>query len=97
VRFEQRDVPAQWPDDRFDLIVVSELAYFLDERELEELVERAATTLLTGGDLVAVHWLGPIDGYPLDGRAVHDRLERGPWRRIVEHQEREFVLEVFRA
>jgi SAM-dependent methyltransferase len=97
VRLERRDVPADWPDDRFDLILLSELAYFLDPAELEQLVEAAATTLLPGGDLVAVHWLGPIDGYPLDGRAAHERLERGPWRRIVEHAEPEFLLEVFRA
>jgi len=97
VRLEVREVPRDWPDDRFDLIVLSELAYFLAPLELDELAEAAAATLLPGGDLVAVHWLGPIDGYPLDGRAVHDRLERGPWRRVVEHEEPEFLLEVFRA
>lgn len=97
VRLEARELPRAWPGDRFDLIVLSEFLYFLDADELADLVERAAATLLPGGDLVAVHWLGPIDGYPLDGRLAHDRLERGPWRRIVEHVETEFVLEVFRA
>jgi len=97
VLLEVRDVPTQWPDDRFDLIVLSELGYFLAPQELDALIAAAADTLLPGGDLIAVHWLGPIDGYPLDGRAVHDRLERGPWRRVVEHDEPEFLLEVFRA
>jgi cyclopropane fatty-acyl-phospholipid synthase-like methyltransferase len=97
VTLEAREVPSDWPDDRFDLILVSELGYFLTPHELEQFVQRAAETLLPGGDLMAVHWLGPIDGYPLDGRAVHERLERGPWRRIVEHGEPEFLLEVFRA
>jgi SAM-dependent methyltransferase len=95
VRFEQREVPSSWPDGQFDLIVVSELAYFLTLDEL--VVQQIAQTLQPGGDLIAVHWLGRIDGHPLDARAVHERLERGPWRRLVQHLEPEFLLQVFRA
>jgi SAM-dependent methyltransferase len=97
VHVEQLEVPAQWPGRTFDLIVLSELGYFLASVELDSLLERAAQSLAPGGELIAVHWLGPIDGYPLDGRDVHQRIaERPELSRIVHHQEPEFLLEVFR-
>jgi SAM-dependent methyltransferase len=97
VRLERREIPRDWPTETFDLIVLSELAYFLQPDELERTMSLIASSLEPGGDLVVVDWLGPIDGYPLDGEAVHARLAEGPWRRIVEHREPEFLLEVFRA
>jgi SAM-dependent methyltransferase len=97
VHVEQLEVPVQWPGRTFDLIVLSELGYFLTPVELDSLLEHAAQSLGRGGDLIAVHWLGPIDGYPLDGRDVHERIaERPELSRIVHHEEPEFLLEVFR-
>ena len=44
-----------------------------------------------------MHWLGPIDGYPLDGRDVHERIAAdADSSRLVHHEEPEFLLEVFR-
>ena len=96
VRLERREIPRDWPEETFDLILLSEVAYFLDHGELVELVERAGRSLAPGGDLVAVHWLGPIDGYPLDGRDVHERIAGRGLERLVHHEEQEFLLEVFR-
>jgi hypothetical protein len=97
VRVERREIPRDWPTETFDLIVLSELAYFLRPDELERTLALIAASLEAGGDLVVVDWLGPIDGYPLDGAAVHARLAAAPWRRLVEHREPEFLLEVYRA
>ena len=88
VRVERREIPRDWPAETFDLIVLSELAYFLQPAELERTMALIAAALEPGGDLVAVDWLGPIDGYPLDGEAVHARLAASPWRRVVEHASR---------
>ena len=38
VRAEHCDVPTQWPPGAFDLVVVSEVGYFLSPRDLERLV-----------------------------------------------------------
>jgi len=96
VQVEQLEVPLEWPPGTFDLVVLSELGYFLAPVELDTLIERAIGALDPGGDLIAVHWLGPIDGYPLDGRDVHERIAGRGLDRIVHHEEREFLLEVFR-
>jgi SAM-dependent methyltransferase len=95
-RVERLEVPREWPDDAFDLIVLSELGYFLAPAELDALIDHVLATLEPGGEVIAVHWLGPIDGYPLDGRDVHERIAERGLDRLVHHEEQEFLLEVFR-
>jgi SAM-dependent methyltransferase len=63
-------VPRDWPDGPWDLVVLSELGYYLDARDLTLLLDRAAATMTSGATLVAVHWRGPTD-HPLTGDAVH--------------------------
>lgn len=98
VRVERRAIPDEWPEGSFDLVVLSEVAYFLEPAELDRTVRLAVAALQPGGDLVVVDWLGPIEGYPLDGADVHQRIGCEPaLERVVRHEERDFVLEVFRA
>jgi SAM-dependent methyltransferase len=96
VRVERLEVPLEWPAGTFDLMVFSELGYFLAPIELDALLDLSTASLEPAGDLIAVHWLGPIDGYPLDGRDVHERIAERGLERIVHHEEPEFLLEVFR-
>lgn len=76
VRVEQMEVPAAWPGGEFDLIVISELAYYLDPSACARLVDAAAGSLAPGGQLVCCHWRPPIEGCALDGDAVHALIER---------------------
>lgn len=66
VRFEQMFAPRQWPDGDFDLILMSEVVYYMDERDVTRLASKAARTLAPNGDVVLVHWTGETD-YPLSG------------------------------
>ena len=67
-------MPEAWPAGDFDLIVVSELAYFLTPEAIDALGDRARKSLRAGGDVVGCHWRHPIDGYELDGDAAHARF-----------------------
>lgn len=67
-------VPDEWPDGRFDLIVISELAYYLGAEALIGLAAKARRSLQPGGDIVACHWRHPIEGCGLGGDAVHEAL-----------------------
>ncbi len=69
--------PADWPDQRFDLIVVSELAYYLDGVALDRLIEKLGRSLQPKGVLVACHWRRTIEGCALNGDALHARLADG--------------------
>jgi cyclopropane fatty-acyl-phospholipid synthase-like methyltransferase len=66
VRFEQMFVPEQWPSGVFDLIVLSEVVYFLNRDDVERLAARATSSLAPEGALILVHWTGSTD-YPLSG------------------------------
>jgi cyclopropane fatty-acyl-phospholipid synthase-like methyltransferase len=66
VRFEQMFVPEQWPDGAFELILLSEVVYYLSPEDVGRLAARVAGSLVTGGSVILVHWTGPTD-YPLSG------------------------------
>lgn len=65
-RFEQGAVPRDWPEGRFDLVVLSEVTYFLDRPDVARLARKVEDALEPGGDVVLVHWLGLTD-FPLTG------------------------------
>jgi hypothetical protein len=68
-------IPHQWPQHkRFDLIVLSELMYYLQPGGLEETVARVRASLTAEGTVLACHWRPRIEGCALDGDQVHDAL-----------------------
>ncbi len=92
VSVECHTLPEQWPDDRFDLIVLSELGYYFPLAEFEIILDRSLASLETDGTLVAVHWRGATD-YPLTGDQVHQSIDARPGlERNVYHEERWFLL-----
>ncbi len=88
-------VPGDWPAARFDLVVLSEVGYYLDPPDLARLVRRAHDCLEPGGEVVAVHWRHPVPEYPTTGDAVHDALLAHPGlHRLAGHVEDDFRLDV---
>ncbi|SDG30676.1 class I SAM-dependent methyltransferase [Pseudomonas seleniipraecipitans] len=96
VRLLQTRLPEQWPQGRFDLIVLSELCYYLDSEDLDRLIEHARASLNQGGNLLACHWRWPIDECPLSGDEVHQRLHAGlGLPRLSRLEEADMLLEVW--
>ena len=96
VRLLQHGVPHWWPSGPFDLVVISELAYYFDTETVRSLWRSARASLEPGGDLVAIHWRHPVDDYPLTGDAVHGLLaETGGLERTLRHDEPDFLLETY--
>ncbi|MFY2789797.1 SAM-dependent methyltransferase [Rhodococcus sp. MALMAid1271] len=60
------------PGMLFDLIVISEVGYYLDTADLTSAMTRAVEHLEVGGTLVAAHWRHDVDDYPLTGDQVHE-------------------------
>jgi SAM-dependent methyltransferase len=90
-------IPEDWPDGAFDLILLSEIAYYLTDGGLTAVLAEVARSLTSGGHLVGVHWTGDTD-YPLSGRSVHDRLRAQPGlRTLAHHDDHAFVLTVLEA
>jgi predicted TPR repeat methyltransferase len=55
-------VPQQWPAGDFDLIVLSEILYYLSDADLAGLAARVTGSLVAGGTLLLVHWTGGATG-----------------------------------
>lgn len=90
------ELPDDWPDGSFDLIVLSELGYYFDDADLATLIERATGSLAPGGDLVATHWRWPVGEHVRSGDEVHAALAAAPGlSRLARHEEADFLLEVF--
>lgn len=67
-----------WSDGTFDLLVLSEVGYYLDATALAPALEGAVALLEVGGTLLACHWRHPVDDYPLGGDAVHAAIGATP-------------------
>ncbi|WP_203581474.1 bifunctional PIG-L family deacetylase/class I SAM-dependent methyltransferase [Microbacterium hibisci] len=96
VAVRQGSVPGDWPDGRFDTIVLSEVGYYLSPDDLQRTCALIEASLSDDGCLVACHWRHPVAEHPQTGDAVHEAL-RGvaAWETISLHTEKDFVLEVF--
>ncbi|WP_346769429.1 PIG-L family deacetylase [Planctomonas sp. JC2975] len=96
VTVQQMHLPTAWPASRFDLIVISEVAYYLTADQWESAIGQTLQSLQRGGIVVLCHWTGDADDFAQSGRAVHDRFaQRSGLRRLVEHAEEDFLLEVY--
>ncbi|MGV8875462.1 MAG: class I SAM-dependent DNA methyltransferase [Rhodococcus sp. (in: high G+C Gram-positive bacteria)] len=60
------------PTVPFDLVVISEVGYYLDAADLASAMTRVVEHLESGGTLVAAHWRHDVDDYPLSGDRVHE-------------------------
>jgi predicted TPR repeat methyltransferase len=82
--------PEQTPAGAWDLVVCSEVLYYLDAPALDEAIAWFADQLADGATVVAAHWRGPGRTEPLRGDDVHDRLvgELGAWHTYDARRER---------
>lgn len=96
-RIELRDAADGLPDGPFDLVVLSEVGYYLRGDALDALLADACAQLGEGGDLVLCHWRHPVDDYPLSGDEVHARMQAVSHgvRLIGRHIEPDFLLDVY--
>jgi 2-polyprenyl-3-methyl-5-hydroxy-6-metoxy-1,4-benzoquinol methylase len=58
VRFQRMQVPGEWPDETFDLIVLSEVLYFLSPTDIAAVADRVAGSLMPNGVVLLVNWRG---------------------------------------
>jgi len=66
IRFEKRQLPQDAPDERFDVVLLSEVVYYFDRADVDRLAAYLTRALRSGGHLLLVHWIGETD-YPLSG------------------------------
>jgi SAM-dependent methyltransferase len=94
VRVDIAAIPDAWPEGSFDLLVMSEVLYYLTHDGWRVLVERIADSTRSGAHLLAVHYRGETD-YPQTAESVHMRLQTlSDWKPIAHYEEPSFLLDV---
>lgn len=66
VTLAQMRIPADWPAGSFDLILFSEVLYFLGPDDIEVTAHKTVKSLSSSGRVLLVNWLGETD-YPCSG------------------------------
>ena len=95
VRVVTGAIPQDWPDGRWDLVVLSELLYYLDAAALRATLECAAASLDPDGHLVAVHYRPIVPEHAWNGDEIHEWLVAQPgWVRSTRILDEAFVLDV---
>ena len=70
VRFRQVRIPNEWPEGEFDLIVLSEILYFLDPADIRRSAAMACAGIRTRGAVLLVNYLGETDNPTTGGQAA---------------------------
>ena len=62
VSFAYMDLRSEWPEGRFDLILFSEVLYYLGIDGIQRVAQHTVKHLAPGGVVGLVNWFGPTDG-----------------------------------
>jgi cyclopropane fatty-acyl-phospholipid synthase-like methyltransferase len=92
----RRSMDEPWPPGPFDLVVLSEVGYYMASDELRAVLDRELPKLATGATVVAAHWRHPVDDYPMSGDATHDVIAaRAGLHLIGSYRDVDVAIEVF--
>ncbi len=95
VQIERLQIPEDEPAGSFDLIVVSEVGYYWNRRDLERAMEMLAGHHAAGGNLLLVHWTPPVHDYPLMGDEVHEAwCARPEWHTLSDERRETYRISV---
>jgi trans-aconitate methyltransferase len=90
-------IPEAVPEQPFDLVVASEILYYLSREQLAGTLAVLRRQMVPGAALVAVHWRPAGLERPLDAGQVHETLLRQPWLEPVSSGDTdEYLLAVMR-
>lgn len=100
VSFQKMFVPQDFPDDVFDLILLSEVGYFLSREDLEKLAGLMVEQSMPGGQLLLIHWTPVVPEFPLTGDEVHEHFmdlcrQKKHLKHLLHQRHEKFRLDLF--
>lgn len=98
VVIEKMNVPTEFINAPADLIVLSEVAYYLNNDDLKTLREKTLQQLEKGGQLLMVHWTPFVHDYPQTGDRVHEyflELEDQALKLLLHQRYETYRLDLF--
>lgn len=98
IDFHCLTVPFEWPEGQYDLVVLSEVGYFMAPEQLQKTLQRIHDSTDTTFVLALCHVLGEITGWPADAASVHQQChDFWPEAKVVATADtQDYALEVLR-
>jgi cyclopropane fatty-acyl-phospholipid synthase-like methyltransferase len=97
VAFERLQVPGEWPSQNFDLILLSEMLYYLSPIDVARTARRSRDSLSAGGTVLLVHYVLPTD-YPCSGDAAAEIfIAEAGLSIILQQRETAYRLDLLRS
>jgi SAM-dependent methyltransferase len=99
VEIKKMQVPGEFPAGQFDLILVSEVGYYLSPPDLARAADQMLAGLMPGGQLLLVHWTPVVHDYPQTGDEVHEFFlaktqPGGPLRHLLGERHDKYRLDL---
>lgn len=91
-------IPNKFPNEFFDLILISEVGYYLAPEDWQTAMKKTFAHLVANGQVVLVHWTPPVHDYPQTGDAVHDsfvKFAKGKMRNLKNLRREKYRLDVW--
>ena len=92
----RRSLDEPWPSTQFDLIVLSEIGYYLHAEALRAVLDRELPRMAQDATVVAVHWRHHVADYPMTGDRTNDVIAAtAGLYQIGGYRDADLAIEVF--
>jgi 2-polyprenyl-3-methyl-5-hydroxy-6-metoxy-1,4-benzoquinol methylase len=96
VTLRRMSIDSEWPAEDFDLVVLSEVAYYLSAPTLRAVLDRECARLAPGTTIVASHWRHHVADYPLTGDEANAVIaETDELHQTARYSDDDVVITVF--
>lgn len=85
-----------WPPGPFDLLVLSEVCYYLQPDLLRDVLDREVPRLAPAATVVAAHWRHRVQEYPMSGDRANEVIAAtAGLHHLGRYQDADVVIDVF--
>ncbi|MDT5095530.1 MAG: hypothetical protein QOH60_4893 [Mycobacterium sp.] len=96
VTLSRSSIDLPWPQGDFDLVVLSEVGYYLTASALREVLDRECPRLAPGATVVAAHWRHHVAEYPLSGDEANEIVAgTAGLFRLASYRDDDMAIDVF--
>ena len=97
VEIRQARIPQDWPPGLFDLIVLSEMLYFLDRDDVAGTARLASGSLARDGAILLVNWTGYTDSPTTGDEAADLFVSTAKFLRHTGSRQLDYRIDLLRA
>jgi hypothetical protein len=92
----QLSIDSPWPRGPFDLVVLSEVGYYLSAATLRAVLDRECPRLAPDATVIAAHWRHRVDDYPLNGDEANEIIAAtAGLYHLAGYRDEDTVIDVF--